>query len=68
MQISVRVPDEIVKAADEFIDKVKYRSRAQIVTVALLDWLVRNGVTKESITKESIDGKVYSETKNNRGI
>lgn len=57
MQISVRVPDDIVKAADEFIDKVKYRSRAQIVTVALLDWLVKNGATK--------DGKVKNEQRTN---
>lgn len=48
MQITIRVPDEIIEAADKFVDKVKYRSRAQVVTVALLDWLVRNEAFKEN--------------------
>ena len=39
MQITIRIPDEIIKEADQYVDNIHYRSRAHLITVALADWL-----------------------------
>lgn len=39
MQLAVRIPDKIVKGLDRHVDRVRFRSRAQLITVILADWL-----------------------------
>ena len=39
MQITIRVPDEIIKEIDDYIDNIHFRSRAHLITVVLSDWL-----------------------------
>lgn len=39
MQLGVRIPDEIVKQLDRYVDRIRYRSRAHLITVILAEWL-----------------------------
>ena len=39
MQITIRIPDDIIKEADEYVDNIHFRSRAHLITVVLADWL-----------------------------
>jgi len=47
VQITIRIPDDIVKEADEYIDHVHIRSRAHLITVALAEWLDRQKEEEE---------------------
>jgi hypothetical protein len=42
-QISVRLEDEVVEQLDRFVDGIRHRSRAQIMVIALIEWLEQNG-------------------------
>jgi len=35
----MRFPDRVMKALDQYVDGVRYRSKAQLITVILSDWL-----------------------------
>ena len=39
MQITIRIPDEIIEGIDEYVDHIHYRSRAHLITAVLSDWL-----------------------------
>jgi len=38
-QLAVRVPDHLVAKVDKKIEGIRYRSRAQVIAIACLDWL-----------------------------
>jgi len=38
-QYNMRFPDRVMKALDQYVDGVRYRSKAQLITVILSDWL-----------------------------
>lgn len=39
---AVRIPDEIVERLDKKVDKIRYRSRAHLITAILSGWLDEN--------------------------
>lgn len=41
MQISLRIPDDIPEKLDRFVDGIRYRSRAHLISVILHEWLER---------------------------
>ena len=38
-QLGVRIPKEIIESVDSHVDGVKFRSRAHLITVLVLEWL-----------------------------
>ena len=42
-QVNIRLPKNILDEVDKMVDGVKFRSRAQVATVALVEFLRRNG-------------------------
>jgi hypothetical protein len=58
MKLNLTVPDTIVKELDNFVDGIRFRSRAHLTTVILADWITsqkriawKPGKVKPSKTK-----------------
>jgi hypothetical protein len=41
MQLNFQIPDKVVEELDRFVDGIRFRNRAQLITVILADWLAR---------------------------
>lgn len=48
MQLSVRIPEHLIQSMDEHVDGVKYRSRAQLISVVCMEWLLRRKVEEKN--------------------
>jgi metal-responsive CopG/Arc/MetJ family transcriptional regulator len=42
MKLNLMVPDKVVKELDSFVDGIKFRSRAHLITAILADWITLN--------------------------
>jgi Arc/MetJ-type ribon-helix-helix transcriptional regulator len=39
MHLTVRIPNSIIERLDLYVDEIRYRSRAHLITVILMEWL-----------------------------
>lgn len=57
MQLAVRMPDHLVSMLDEHVDGVRYRSRAQLITIIISDWLDKK--EKEYLNMAALENSTY---------
>jgi Arc/MetJ-type ribon-helix-helix transcriptional regulator len=70
-QISVRLEEEILEQLDKFVDGLRYRSRAQILIIALTEWLEEHGAdltlwhltTPPPLAEDCIDDNLKEESR-----
>jgi len=70
-QISVRLEEEVVEQLDKFVDGIRYRSRAQILIIALTEWLEGNGAdltlwhltTPPPLAEDCVDDNLKEESR-----
>ena len=56
-QLGVRMPREMVRILDTFIDGIKYQTRSHLVFTILVDWLKTQGVDIIEILEKQKDKK-----------
>lgn len=54
MQLSARIPDEVIDKLDRYIDGIQYRSRAQLISVILQEWIEEREVNDVENTGKHI--------------
>jgi metal-responsive CopG/Arc/MetJ family transcriptional regulator len=61
MKLSLIIPDKVIEELDTFVDGIKFRSRAHLITCILVDWITLNK-GKEWLPAQ-IKGKLFTEKK-----
>jgi metal-responsive CopG/Arc/MetJ family transcriptional regulator len=59
MKLSLIIPDKVVEEVDTFVDGIKFRSRAHLITAILADWITLN--KGEEWLPAKIIGKLFTE-------
>ncbi len=61
MQLGVRIPEHIVSMLDKHVDGTRYRSRAQLITVIIDDWLNKSVAHKEEPIMQQLNFRISKE-------
>jgi len=61
MKLNLKVPDKVIEELDSFVDGIKFRSRAHLITAILADWITIN--KGEEWLPAKIKGKLFTEKK-----